>query len=106
LEFLGATAKVVRLAGKVYFVPIYKRERIMSGLQISTNPLTPDEELMKAYSLLRLGWMECYQDIVPYIHYLLRNIPESSVKQSFLRTGIPSQQALMLEWAGVMESKY
>lgn len=105
LEFLGATVKAMEIGGEVYFVPAYKKERVLSGLQISTDRLNADDELMKVFSLLQLGWYDCYNEIAPYVLYLLRKVPDSPVKRSFLKQGLPSRDTLMSRWAGVSEER-
>lgn len=105
LSFLGGTCAVIKIDSKKYFVPVYRKERVMSGLQISMEPLGPDDELMKAFSILELGWYDCYDQISGYIRYLLHEIPDSPVKRGFLRTGIPSRDQLAAAWAGLMRDR-
>jgi len=101
MEFLGATVHSVKIQSTNYFIPAYKRDRILSGLQISCDPLDGDDELMKAFSLLELGWYDCYDEITSYIRYLFNHLPDTPVKRSFLSTGIPSRMEIVESWAGV-----
>jgi len=101
LGFLGAKVHAFEYNKRIYFVPVYNRERIMSGLQISTEILSVDDEIMKAFSLLELGWYDCYDEISSYIRYLLKKAPESPVKRSFMSGGIPTRDRLRMRWAGL-----
>lgn len=101
MSFLGATCYGFKKRGQLYFVPVYKRERVLAGLYMSTDPLNPDEELMKAFSLLEIGWYNCYNEITEYIHYLFREAPDSPVKRSFLKQGIPTRDYIRDSWAGL-----
>lgn len=101
MSFLGATVRAFKKRGTVYFVPSYKRDRVLTGLYMSTEYLSPDEELMKARSLLEIGWYDCYDEIRNYIDYLLLKIPESPVKRSFMKTGIPDRHYIRDTWAGL-----
>jgi len=101
MSFLGATVKAFRMGKQVFFSPGYKRDRILTGVKWSLSPLNGDEELMKMFSLLELGWYDCYDEIRMYIEYLFRVLPVSAVKNSFLRRGIPSRVQIRNTWAGV-----
>jgi hypothetical protein len=99
-SFLGATVRSFEIAGEQYFVPAYRKDRILSGLQVSCKPLDSDAELMKAYSLLDLGWYDAYDEISNYIKFLLKKCPSSPVHTSFKNSGIPSREEIVLRWAG------
>lgn len=101
MSFLGATCRAFEYGGKVYFIPSYKRDRIITGLQISLDPLTEDDEINKAFALLELGWYDCYEEIKEYIKFLFETCPDSPVKRSFLRKGIPSREDIQMSWAGL-----
>lgn len=101
MSFLGATVHGFKLNGETYFSPYYNRDRILTALQRGLDPLTPDEELMKVFSLLELGWYNCYDEIAGYAQYLLKVVPDSPVKQAFLRKGLPSRDDIRDKWAGV-----
>lgn len=100
LSFLGGTCRTFKYCGKIYFIPSYAKNRIYTGLQWSLEPLAPDDELMKCFSLLELGWEECYDHIVQYLKYLMPRVPETAVSRSFKTKGIPSRDELRLKWAG------
>jgi len=100
MEFLGATVRAITYNDEINFVPAYKRERVLAGLQMSIEPISSDDEIMKAFSLLQLGWFDCYSEIENYIKYLFEVTPDTSVKRSFLRKGIPSRDQIMMGWAG------
>lgn len=101
MSFLGGEVCSVVIHGDVFFIPSYNRNRVLSGLQYTLEPLRPDDELMKAFSLLQLGWKDCYNEIAQYIAYLFYKIPTSNVKRSFLDKGIPSRESIMSSWAGL-----
>lgn len=105
MTFLGATVRSFRAKHQIWFAPSYKRERVLSGLYISVDPLNADEELMKAFSLLELGWFDCYDDIAAYIEFLFRRAPGSSIKDAFVAMGIPSREYLRNKWAGLYGSR-
>jgi len=100
MEFLGATVRAINYNDNVFFVPAYKRERVLAGLQMSIEPIGSDDEIMKALSLLQLGWYDCYTEIESYIKYLFEVTPDTSVKRAFLRRGIPTRDQIMMGWAG------
>jgi len=75
---------------------------VLSGLQISIEPLSNDEELMKSFALLDLGYYDCYDEVCRYIEYLFEVLPDSNVKASFLRRGIPSRDQILMSWAGLL----
>jgi len=101
LSFLGGTCKSFLYNEKIYFIPSYEKERINAGLQFSLDPLTPDDELNKAFALLELGWEHSYGPIFEYITYLFRKAPDTPVKRSYVNKGIPTKEAVMLQWAGI-----
>lgn len=101
LSFLGGTCRTFKRGENIYFVPSYNRERVMAGLQWSIDKLGPDDELMKVYSLLELGWFDCYDEITSYLKFLLEVLPRSNVVESFLSRGVPSREGIMLAWAGM-----
>jgi hypothetical protein len=101
MSFLGATVRSFKKHGQIYFVPSYNGERVLAGLHISLDPLNGDEELMKAFSLLELGWYDCYEPISKYIEFLLHKVPKSTVKDAFLKQGVPSREYIRNKWAGL-----
>jgi hypothetical protein len=106
LSFLGGTIRAFESHGSVYYVPSFNRDRILSGLQISTDDLASDDEIMKAFSLLELGWYDCYDEISSYIRYLFQKLPCSPVLRHFKMAGIPTRNEIKLRWAGLLnESK-
>lgn len=104
--FLGATVRSVEHEGDIYFLPSYDKNRILSGLQMAPmdRRLHDDDELCKAFSLLELGWFDCYDEIVSYIKYLLLHLPESDVKRSYINKGIPSREEIILDWIGALSA--
>lgn len=104
MSFLGATTRVFYHRKKPYFAPSYSRDRIITGHACSLDPLDLDSELMKQYSLLELGWYDCYDEISKYIVYLLKRPEHSSVLTAFRSVGIPSREALRNRWAGLSDS--
>jgi len=100
LSFLGGTCRSFKRGKQIFFVPSYNRDRVMAGLQMSIDKLGPDDELMKVYSLLELGWFDCYDEITSYMKFLLGVLPRSNVVDSFLSRGVPSREGIMLAWAG------
>jgi hypothetical protein len=105
MSFLGATCRAFYHRKKPYFVPSYKRDRIITGHVCSLNPLDLNDELMKQYALLELGWYDCYDEISQYIGYLLKRPETSSVLTAFRSVGIPSRETLRNRWAGISDSK-
>jgi len=63
-----------------------------------------DSEIMKQYSLLELGWDDCYDEISKYIVYLLKRPEQSSVLTAFRSVGLPSRETLRNRWAGLLGS--
>jgi len=74
---------------------------VLAGLSMSVNALNGDEELNKCFSLLELGWHDCYSEIRKYIEYLFQNVPVTNTKRSFMRLGIPSRVDIRNRWAGI-----
>jgi hypothetical protein len=100
-NFWGEHVNIFLYNDQIYFVPAYRKDRVVSGLQLSTDPLSNDDELMKSFALLEIGWFDCYEEISKYIEYLLEVCPASAVRDSFLRRGIPSRDQIMFAWAGL-----
>jgi len=57
---------------------------------------------MKQYSLLELGWFDCYDQIRNYIEWLLKRQIHSSVLDSFKHLGVMDRAQIRNDWAGVL----
>jgi hypothetical protein len=105
MSFLGATIRSFKVDEHVYFAPSYSRSRLLTALGCSLDPLTEEEELMKLYSILELGWWDAYDLIAGYTAYFLNHkCPDGPVRRSFLSVGIPSREEIRNRWAGVYGS--
>jgi len=104
MSFLGAKCRAFWKRGVLYFAPAYNRNRILAALQRSIDPLLPHEELMKVFSLMEIGWFDCHDELSQYASFLLRRIPDSTVKAGFLRRGIKTREEIRDDWADVSGS--
>lgn len=101
MSFLGATCRSFYYEGEPYFSPSYNKDRILTAHVCSLEPLDLDAEIMKQYSLLELGWYDCYDPIKDYISWLLRLPLTGAVIESFRKMGIPERYVLRNRWAGI-----
>lgn len=101
MSFLGATCRSFYYRKEPFFAPSYNKDRVLAAHVSSLDPLDLDAEVMKQYSLLDIGWFDCYEPIRKYLEWLLKCPTASPVVESFRRVGIPERWEIRNRWAGI-----